>query len=72
MNRGRGGGRKPDKNHIQCFNCHKYGHYSSDYPKKQKNQESGAKLAKYEEEEEEEEEEMILMVTTRDEEKFKD
>ena len=48
-NRGRGGGRKPDKSHIQCYNCQKYGHYSSDYPEKRKNQESDAKLAKHEE-----------------------
>src|ERR1051325_10341293 len=64
--RGRGGGRKPDKSHIQCYNCQKYGHYFSDCPEKRKNQESDAKIAKYEEEE------MLLMVTTRDEEKFKD
>ena len=33
-NRGKGGGRKPDKSHIQCYNCQKYGHYSSDCPEK--------------------------------------
>lgn len=29
--RGIGGGRKPDKSHIQCFNFQKHGHYSSDF-----------------------------------------
>ena len=64
--RGRGGGQKPDKSHIQCYNCQRYGHYSSDCPEKQKNQETYAKLAKHEEEE------TLLMVITRDEERFKD
>lgn len=27
--KGRGGGQKPEKSHIQCFNCQKYGHYST-------------------------------------------
>ncbi|KAI5412926.1 hypothetical protein KIW84_057521 [Lathyrus oleraceus] len=44
----------------------KYGHYSSDCPEKQKNQETYAKLAKHEEEE------TLLMVTTRKEKRFKD
>ena len=66
-NRGRDGGRKTDKSHIQCYNCQKYGHYFSYCPEKRKNQESDAKFAKYEEEEE-----MSLMVTTRDGEIFKD
>src|SRR3954462_6015742 len=64
--RGRGGGRKPDKSHIQCFICQKYGHYSTVCPEKNKSQESDAKLAK------QEEEEMLLMVTTKYEDKFKD
>ena len=64
--RGRGGGQKPDKSHIQCYNCQRYGHYSSDCPEKQKNQETYAKLEKHEEEE------ILLMVTTRDEKRFKD
>ncbi|XP_058776221.1 uncharacterized protein LOC131650531 [Vicia villosa] len=63
--RGRGGGRKPDKSHIQCFNCQKYAHYASYYLKKQKNQQSDTKFAKHEEEE------TMLVVTTRDEERFK-
>ena len=63
---GRSGGRKPYKSHIQCYNCQKCGHYSSDYSEKRKNQESDAKFAKHEEEE------TLMMVTTRDEEKFKD
>src|SRR3954464_4562998 len=66
--RGRGGGLNPDKSHIQCFNCQKYGHYSTVCPEKNKSQENDAKLAK----QEEEEEEMLLMVTTKDEDKFKD
>ena len=65
-NRERGGGQKPDKSHIQCYNCQKYGHYSSDCPEKRKNQESDAKFTKHEEEE------MMLMVTTRDGDRFKD
>ena len=58
-NRGRGGGRKPDKNHIRRYNCQKYGHYFSDCLEKRKNQESDAKIAKYEEEE------MLLMANNR-------
>ncbi|XP_058748827.1 uncharacterized protein LOC131621780 [Vicia villosa] len=64
--RGRGGDRKPNKIPIQCFNCHKYGHYTSDCPEKRENQVSDAKFAKHEEEE------MLLMVKTRDEDKTKD
>ena len=52
---------------TQCHNCQRYGHYSSDYSEKRKNQETDAKLAKHEEEEE-----MMLMVTTKDGDRFKD
>ena len=38
--RGRGGGRKPEKRHIHCYNCQKYGQCSNDCPENQKNQES--------------------------------
>ena len=32
VGRGRGGGQKLDMSHIQCCNCQRYGHYSSDCP----------------------------------------
>ncbi|KAG9453117.1 hypothetical protein H6P81_006021 [Aristolochia fimbriata] len=31
-------GKKKDKSHIKCFNCHEFGHYKSDYPKLKKGQ----------------------------------
>lgn len=67
VGRGRCGGRKLDKSHIQCFNCQKYGYYSSDCPGKHKNHEIDARFVKFIKHEEEE---MLFKVTTRDESRF--
>ncbi|XP_050890208.1 uncharacterized protein LOC127095580 [Lathyrus oleraceus] len=65
--RGRGGGRKSDKSHIQCYNYQKHVHYASDYPEnKRNNQETDAKIERHGEEE------MLVMVTVKDKGRFKD
>ena len=65
--RGKDGGRKPDKIHIQHFNFEKYGYYTSVYPEnKINNQENDARIVRHEEEE------MLLMVTMKEDEICKD
>lgn len=67
VDKGRGGGRKSDKIHVQCYNFQKYGHYENECPASKKNdQESDARLAK------QDEKYVLLMVTTKEEEKHKD
>ncbi|XP_050887204.1 uncharacterized protein LOC127092382 [Lathyrus oleraceus] len=61
--RGISDGRKPDKSHIYCYNCQKYGHYVSQCQGGKKDQESDAKLV---------EDEVVLMVITKEEERLKD
>jgi len=63
---GRGRGRQPlNKEAIECYHCHKLGHYRYECP----NWEDKANFAEYEEEEEEEEEEeLLLMARTHEEE----
>lgn len=49
-NRGITGRKKFDKSNIQCYNCHKYGHFDDELYGRKKDQDNDAKLEKQEEE----------------------
>lgn len=61
--KGRGKTSKFDKSHIECFNCHKYGHYRLKCPTFTLGQGEQSNYAMINEENVEEEEETTLLIT---------
>ncbi|GKV49915.1 hypothetical protein SLEP1_g56638 [Rubroshorea leprosula] len=60
FNKGRGRGRgRYDKSHVECYSCHKRGHYSSECSYKENDQK-----AHYVQEEDDSEDHALLMVTS--------